>query len=172
MSLTTLRLKALWLSENQSQPLLTFQTDVDPDTGEKVLTCVLLPQQPCESDRGKRLSIMECIHSSFSLCSMLVNPGGWISLCCNGATFDYNVHQLSHRQSFNAQWFLMTLSHDLLGEAHCVLRPLILSCSICRWRGCAKDQTVAITDWGLSRPLRPSLVMFFRNAVDWTAKEA
>lgn len=50
MSLTTLRLKALWLSENQSQPLLTFQTDEDPESGEKVLTCVLLPQQPCESD--------------------------------------------------------------------------------------------------------------------------
>lgn len=54
MSLTTLRLKALWLSENQSQPLLTFQTDVDPESGEKVLTCVLLPQQPCESEsQGK-----------------------------------------------------------------------------------------------------------------------
>ncbi|KAI5108569.1 leucine-rich repeat-containing protein 1 [Silurus meridionalis] len=52
MSLTTLRLKALWLSENQSQPLLTFQTDVDPDTGEKVLICVLLPQQPCDSEKG------------------------------------------------------------------------------------------------------------------------
>ncbi|KAB5582016.1 hypothetical protein PHYPO_G00182350 [Pangasianodon hypophthalmus] len=52
MSLTTLKLKALWLSENQSQPLLTFQTDVDPDTGEKVLICVLLPQQPCESEKG------------------------------------------------------------------------------------------------------------------------
>lgn len=50
LSLTTLRLKALWLSENQSQPLLTFQTDEDPDSGEKVLTCVLLPQQPCESN--------------------------------------------------------------------------------------------------------------------------
>ena len=50
MTLTTLRLKALWLSENQSQPLLTFQTDMDRETGEKVLTCVLLPQQPCESD--------------------------------------------------------------------------------------------------------------------------
>lgn len=50
LSLTTLKLKALWLSENQSQPLLMFQTDEDPDTGEKVLTCVLLPQQPCESD--------------------------------------------------------------------------------------------------------------------------
>uniref|UniRef100_A0A672HM44 Disease resistance R13L4/SHOC-2-like LRR domain-containing protein n=1 Tax=Salarias fasciatus TaxID=181472 RepID=A0A672HM44_SALFA len=49
MSLTTLKLKALWLSENQSQPLLTFQTDEDPDTGERVLTCVLLPQQPYDS---------------------------------------------------------------------------------------------------------------------------
>ncbi|RXN27317.1 leucine-rich repeat-containing 1 [Labeo rohita] len=56
MTLTTLRLKALWLSENQSQPLLTFQTDVDPESGEKVLTCVLLPQQPCESEnKGKAL---------------------------------------------------------------------------------------------------------------------
>lgn len=52
MSLTTLKLKALWLSENQSQPLLTFQTDVDPDTGEKVLICVLLPQQLNESEKG------------------------------------------------------------------------------------------------------------------------
>ncbi|PIO37305.1 hypothetical protein AB205_0099650, partial [Aquarana catesbeiana] len=41
LSLTSLKLKALWLSDNQSQPLLTFQTDVDPDTGEKVLTCLL-----------------------------------------------------------------------------------------------------------------------------------
>uniref|UniRef100_W5NJS8 Leucine rich repeat containing 1 n=1 Tax=Lepisosteus oculatus TaxID=7918 RepID=W5NJS8_LEPOC len=49
MSLTTLKLKALWLSENQSQPLLTFQTDVDPESREKVLTCVLLPQQPSPS---------------------------------------------------------------------------------------------------------------------------
>lgn len=56
LTLTTLRLKALWLSENQSQPLLTFQTDMDPESGEKVLTCVLLPQQPCESEnKGKAL---------------------------------------------------------------------------------------------------------------------
>lgn len=53
ISLTMLPLKALWMSENQSQPLLTFQTDVDPDTGEKVLTCVLLPQQPTDTDRGE-----------------------------------------------------------------------------------------------------------------------
>ncbi|TEA42271.1 hypothetical protein DBR06_SOUSAS1810030, partial [Sousa chinensis] len=41
-------LKALWLSDNQSQPLLTFQTDTDHTTGEKILTCVLLPQLPSE----------------------------------------------------------------------------------------------------------------------------
>ncbi|RXM33124.1 Leucine-rich repeat-containing protein 1 [Acipenser ruthenus] len=56
MSLTTLKLKALWLSENQSQPLLTFQTDVDTETGEKVLTCVLLPQVPSEPDSQDNLA--------------------------------------------------------------------------------------------------------------------
>lgn len=60
ISLTTLRLKALWLSDNQSQPLLTFQTDTDPETGEKILTCVLLPQMPSESGcQGK------CLESAF-----------------------------------------------------------------------------------------------------------
>ncbi|KAG7216400.1 hypothetical protein INR49_021652 [Caranx melampygus] len=57
LSLTTLKLKALWLSENQSQPLLTFQTDEDPDSGEKVLTCVLLPQQPLEPDNKDIASV-------------------------------------------------------------------------------------------------------------------
>lgn len=52
ISLTSLRLKALWLSVNQSQPLLTFQTDVDQETGEKVLTCVLLPQQLSDDNNG------------------------------------------------------------------------------------------------------------------------
>ncbi|XP_048007105.1 protein scribble homolog isoform X10 [Leguminivora glycinivorella] len=42
--LVNLELKAVWLSENQAQPLLTFQTDNDEATGEKVLTCFLLPQ--------------------------------------------------------------------------------------------------------------------------------
>lgn len=37
-------LQALWLAENQSQPLLKLQTDVDPRTNNKVLTCYLLPQ--------------------------------------------------------------------------------------------------------------------------------
>ncbi|XP_074033149.1 scribble planar cell polarity protein isoform X6 [Leptinotarsa decemlineata] len=40
-----LSLKAVWLSDNQAQPLLTFQTDTDPDSGKTVLTCFLLPQQ-------------------------------------------------------------------------------------------------------------------------------
>ncbi|XP_076251173.1 scribble planar cell polarity protein isoform X11 [Rhynchophorus ferrugineus] len=44
-TLLQLSLKAVWLSENQAQPLLTFQTDTDPDTDKTVLTCFLLPQQ-------------------------------------------------------------------------------------------------------------------------------
>ncbi|XP_034935999.1 protein lap4 isoform X7 [Chelonus insularis] len=43
-SLLNLNLKAVWLSENQAQPMLTFQTDIDEDTGQEVLTCFLLPQ--------------------------------------------------------------------------------------------------------------------------------
>ncbi|CAF2449410.1 unnamed protein product [Rotaria sp. Silwood2] len=38
-------LKAIWLAENQAQPMLKFATDIDSTTGEKVLTCYLLPQQ-------------------------------------------------------------------------------------------------------------------------------
>ncbi|KAJ8268456.1 hypothetical protein COCON_G00136280 [Conger conger] len=48
-SLTNLNLKALWLAENQSQPMLKFQTEDDSHTGDKVLTCYLLPQQPSPS---------------------------------------------------------------------------------------------------------------------------
>uniref|UniRef100_A0A182N098 PDZ domain-containing protein n=1 Tax=Anopheles dirus TaxID=7168 RepID=A0A182N098_9DIPT len=44
-SLVNLQLKAVWLSENQSQPVPTFQPDVDEATSEQVLTCFLLPQQ-------------------------------------------------------------------------------------------------------------------------------
>ncbi len=44
ISLTKLSLKAIWLSENQSQSLLKFQADVDEETGEQVLTCYMLPQ--------------------------------------------------------------------------------------------------------------------------------
>lgn len=35
-SLVNLQLKAIWLSENQAQPLLTFQTDIDEATTEQV----------------------------------------------------------------------------------------------------------------------------------------
>ncbi|XP_072911320.1 protein scribble homolog isoform X5 [Hemitrygon akajei] len=48
-ALTNLNLKALWLAENQSQPMLKFQTEDDEKTGDKVLTCYLLPQQPSPS---------------------------------------------------------------------------------------------------------------------------
>ncbi|XP_076807797.1 protein scribble homolog isoform X3 [Clavelina lepadiformis] len=48
ISLASLNLKALWLSENQSQPLLKFQTEDRAVVGE-VLTCFLLPQQPSQS---------------------------------------------------------------------------------------------------------------------------
>uniref|UniRef100_A0A8C9VYZ0 Protein scribble homolog n=1 Tax=Scleropages formosus TaxID=113540 RepID=A0A8C9VYZ0_SCLFO len=48
-ALANLNLKAMWLAENQSQPMLKFQTESDEGTGEKVLTCYLLPQQPSSS---------------------------------------------------------------------------------------------------------------------------
>lgn len=53
-ALANLNLKAMWLAENQSQPMLKFQTEDDERTGEKVLTCYLLPQQP-SSSLGKTL---------------------------------------------------------------------------------------------------------------------
>ncbi|XP_044742521.1 protein lap4 isoform X3 [Chrysoperla carnea] len=43
-TLVNLNLKAVWLSENQAQPMLTFQTDTDEESGKQVLTCFLLPQ--------------------------------------------------------------------------------------------------------------------------------
>ena len=36
---------AIWLSENQTKPLVQLNPDTDPYTGEKVLTNFLLPQQ-------------------------------------------------------------------------------------------------------------------------------
>ncbi|XP_004638958.1 protein scribble homolog isoform X7 [Octodon degus] len=60
-ALTHLNLKALWLAENQAQPMLRFQTEDDAQTGEKVLTCYLLPQQPLPSleDPGQQGSPSE-----------------------------------------------------------------------------------------------------------------
>lgn len=63
-ALTNLNLKAMWLAENQSQPMLKFQTEDDERTGEKVLTCYLLPQQPSPS-LGE--------HCFVSLCSSLLS---------------------------------------------------------------------------------------------------
>lgn len=45
ISITSLNLKALWLSKNQAQPLPKLQIDELPDSGTRVLTCYLLPQQ-------------------------------------------------------------------------------------------------------------------------------
>ncbi|XP_049709765.1 protein scribble homolog isoform X1 [Elephas maximus indicus] len=60
-ALTHLNLKALWLAENQAQPMLRFQTEDDVQTGEKVLTCYLLPQQPSPGleDPGQQSSPSE-----------------------------------------------------------------------------------------------------------------
>lgn len=41
-SLVNLQLKAVWLSENQAQPLLTFQPDIDETTGEQVGECFFI----------------------------------------------------------------------------------------------------------------------------------
>ena len=44
VTLAHCHLTALWLSENQSKPLLNLQRDVT-DEGEEVFTCYMLPQQ-------------------------------------------------------------------------------------------------------------------------------
>ncbi|XP_041422673.1 protein scribble homolog isoform X4 [Xenopus laevis] len=58
-ALTNLNLKALWLAENQSQPMLKFQTEDDEKSGSKVLTCYLLPQQPSPSLENLQNSVDE-----------------------------------------------------------------------------------------------------------------
>ncbi|CAB0010923.1 unnamed protein product [Nesidiocoris tenuis] len=69
-SLTNLELKAVWLSENQAQPLLTFQPDFDDVTGEQVLTCFLLPQQECAQDTADCMANeLGSIDSTPSICS-------------------------------------------------------------------------------------------------------
>ena len=56
--MTGLNLKAIWLSENQAQPMLTFQTDIDEATGEQVLTCFLLPQLEYQNEQqGKKIGL-------------------------------------------------------------------------------------------------------------------
>uniref|UniRef100_A0A8C2MJ60 Protein scribble homolog n=1 Tax=Cricetulus griseus TaxID=10029 RepID=A0A8C2MJ60_CRIGR len=73
-ALTHLNLKALWLAENQAQPMLRFQTEDDAQTGEKVLTCYLLPQQPLPSleDAGQQSSPSEsCSDAPLSRVSVI-----------------------------------------------------------------------------------------------------
>lgn len=62
MSLAQLNLKAVWLSENQAQPMLKFQTDEDEITGQEVLTCFLLPQLEYQADAsaGSAFSSVTC----------------------------------------------------------------------------------------------------------------
>ncbi|XP_076672832.1 scribble planar cell polarity protein isoform X4 [Andrena cerasifolii] len=57
-SLINLNLKAVWLSENQAQPMLTFQTDIDEETEQEVLTCFLLPQLEIHADDSGRLGML------------------------------------------------------------------------------------------------------------------
>ena len=45
-------LSAIWLSENQHKPLVQLNQDTDPETGQKVLTNFLLPQQNQEQDHA------------------------------------------------------------------------------------------------------------------------
>uniref|UniRef100_A0A0B7BIU5 PDZ domain-containing protein n=1 Tax=Arion vulgaris TaxID=1028688 RepID=A0A0B7BIU5_9EUPU len=55
ITIANLNLKALWLSENQAQPMLKFQTDFDERTGQRVLTCFLLPQQGFHTESMENL---------------------------------------------------------------------------------------------------------------------
>ncbi|KAK6167500.1 hypothetical protein SNE40_021512 [Patella caerulea] len=55
ITIANLNLKALWLSENQAQPMLKYQTDFDERTGQKVLTCFLLPQQGFHTESMENL---------------------------------------------------------------------------------------------------------------------
>ncbi|XP_050477509.1 protein lap4 isoform X8 [Bombus huntii] len=57
-SLINLNLKAVWLSKNQAQPMLTFQTDVDEETGQEVLICFLLPQLEIHPDDSGRIGML------------------------------------------------------------------------------------------------------------------
>ena len=63
-SLTSLdNLTAVWIAENQNRPLLDLQLTRSGE-GEKMLTCILLPQQPADSPISSEceLSIMHCVY--------------------------------------------------------------------------------------------------------------
>lgn len=64
VSITALNLKALWLSKNQAQPLPKLQIDELPHSGNRVLTCYLLPQQNEESGILQPVTDVEYEHSA------------------------------------------------------------------------------------------------------------
>nr|XP_050844643.1 protein lap4 isoform X9 [Vespula vulgaris] len=76
-SLINLNLKAVWLSENQAQPMLTFQNDIDEETGEKVLTCFLLPQLEYHPDDSGRLGTLVGIRTVQGDIPELSDDEGW-----------------------------------------------------------------------------------------------
>ncbi|ESO01354.1 hypothetical protein HELRODRAFT_192304 [Helobdella robusta] len=55
LSLGSCNLKAIWLSENQTHPMLHFQEDEDAENvGKRILTCFLLPQLAYQSENSER----------------------------------------------------------------------------------------------------------------------
>ncbi|VDL97629.1 unnamed protein product [Schistocephalus solidus] len=50
VTLTACPLTALWLAQNQAQPIVSLQRAVDEVSGEEFLTCYLLPQEGNEDD--------------------------------------------------------------------------------------------------------------------------
>uniref|UniRef100_UPI00358F3A4F erbin isoform X2 n=1 Tax=Myxine glutinosa TaxID=7769 RepID=UPI00358F3A4F len=55
LAFTNLRqLMAIWLSDNQSKSLIPLQTEERPDTGEKVLTNYMFPQQPRREETERK----------------------------------------------------------------------------------------------------------------------
>ncbi|XP_014469520.1 PREDICTED: protein lap4 isoform X2 [Dinoponera quadriceps] len=76
-SLINLSLKAVWLSENQAQPMLTFQTDVDEETGQDVLTCFLLPQLEFHPDDSGRLAMLVGMRNVHGETRELSDDEGW-----------------------------------------------------------------------------------------------
>lgn len=70
-SLVNLNLKAVWLSEKQAQPMLTFQTDIDEETKEQVLTCFLLPQLDQQENQIGKLYVCYYLHVHMFTCTYL-----------------------------------------------------------------------------------------------------
>lgn len=47
-------LQALWLSDNQNKPLIPLQSDFNHSTGQRVLTCFMLPQVSSDGEDAER----------------------------------------------------------------------------------------------------------------------